>query len=133
PVAVGCGVVRSGSGIDPGEAGSQTQEGARQLRLSERARRADTPWQEHELEWYGGQRKRLRLFSGRGLWSTPGQDPVAIRYVLVRDPEAELSDAAYLCTDEGMLPQQIVEYMVRRWAVEVTFEEARAHLVSPNP
>ena len=112
----------------PGKRGPKPKKGPRQLRLSERARRADTPWQEHELEWYGGQRKRLRLFSGSGLWYTPGQDPVAIRYVLVRDPEGELSDAAYLCTDEGMLPQQIVEYMVRRWAVEVTFEEARAHL-----
>ena len=37
-----------------------------------------------------------------------------------------MDDAAYLCTAEGMLPQQIVEYMVRRWAVEVTFEEVVA-------
>lgn len=112
----------------PGKRGPKPKKGTRQLKLMERAGRADTPWEEHELEWYGGQRKRLRLFSQTGLWYSPGQDPVAIRYVLVRDPEGELSDAAYLCTDEGMLPQQIVEYMVRRWAVEVTFEEARAHL-----
>ncbi len=112
----------------PGRRGPKPKKGARQLKLTERAGRGDTPWQEHELEWYGGQRRRMRLFSHTGSWYTPGQDPVAIRYVLVRDPEGELADAAYLCTDEGMLPQQIVEYMARRWAVEVTFEEARAHL-----
>ena len=112
----------------PGKRGPKPKKGTRQLKLSERARRGDTPWEEHELDWYGGQRKSLRLFSRTGLWYTPGQDPVAIRSVLVRDPEGELSDAAYLCTDQGMLPQQIVEYLVRRWAVEVTFEEARAHL-----
>jgi DDE superfamily endonuclease len=112
----------------PGKRGPKPKKGTRQLKLSERARRADTPWEEHELEWYGGQRKSLRLFSRSGLWYTPGQHPVAIRYVLVRDPEGELSDAAYLCTDDRMLPRQIVEYMVWRWAVEVTFEEARAHL-----
>jgi hypothetical protein len=46
-----------------GKRGPKAKKGARQLKLSERARRADTPWQEHELEWYGGQRKSLRLFS----------------------------------------------------------------------
>ena len=112
----------------PGRRGPKPKKGARQLPLTERAGRADTPWEEHELQWYGGQRKSLRLFSRTGLWYTPGQDPVAIRYVLVRDPQGEMSDAAYLCTEQGMLPQQIVEHMVRRWAVEVTFEEARAHL-----
>src|SRR5262249_49424881 len=111
-----------------GKRGPKPKKGARQLKLTERASRADPPWEEHELEWYGGQPKRLRLFSRTRLWSTPGQDPVAIRYVLVRDPEGDMADAAYLCTERGMLSQQIVEHMVRRWAVEVTFEEARAHL-----
>jgi hypothetical protein len=111
-----------------GKRGPKPKKGPRQLKLSERAQREDTPWEDHEVEWYGGQRKALRLFSGTGLWYTPGQDPVAIRFVLVCDPERALLDAAYLCTDQEMLPQPIVEYMVQRWSVEVTFEEARAHL-----
>jgi hypothetical protein len=53
---------------------------------------------------------------------------VAIRSVLARDPNGELEDAGYLCTDEAMLPQEILAYVVQRWSVEVTFEEARAHL-----
>ena len=70
----------------------------------------------------------MRVFSGTGLWYTRGQDPVAIRYILARDPEGALSDAAYFCTDERFRPEQILKYVVQRWRVEVTFEEARAHL-----
>ena len=80
------------------------------------------------MDWYGGGRKSMRVFSGTGLWSTRGQDPVAIRYVLARDPEGALSDAAYFCTDERFRPEQILKYVVQRWSVEVTFEEARAPL-----
>src|SRR5512140_3765136 len=39
-----------------------------------------------------------------------------------------LSDAAYLCTDEGVVPEEVLKYVVQRWSMEVTFEEARAHL-----
>ena len=57
-----------------------------------------------------------------------GQDPVAIRYLLARDPAGELPDTAYFCTEERFLPVEILTYVVQRWSVEVTFEEARAHL-----
>ena len=35
---------------------------------------------------------------------------------------------ALLCTDQDYSPIQILEWFVRRWQVEVTFEEVRAHL-----
>ena len=70
----------------------------------------------------------MRLFSRTGLWYTTGQDPVAIRSVLARDPAGALEDAGDLCTDEEMLPEEIMRYVVWRWSVEVTFEEMRAHL-----
>jgi hypothetical protein len=47
---------------------------------------------------------------------------------LVRDGAGELPDAAYFCTEERFLPVEILKYVVQRWSVEVTFEEARAHL-----
>ena len=53
---------------------------------------------------------------------------MAIRYVLARDPEGEQPDAAYLCTDEGIVPEAVLKYVVQRWSMEVTFEEVRAHL-----
>ena len=70
----------------------------------------------------------MQVFSGPGLWYTRGQDPVAIRYVLARDLEGRSSDAAYFCTDERFGPEEILKYVVQRWSMEVTFEEARAHL-----
>jgi hypothetical protein len=33
-----------------------------------------------------------------------------------------------LCTDTSVSAEQIVEWFVLRWQLEVTFEEARAHL-----
>jgi hypothetical protein len=53
---------------------------------------------------------------------------VALRFVLVRDPQGKLSDAAFFCTDVQASPEPIRHWVVRRWSVEVTFEEARAHL-----
>lgn len=53
---------------------------------------------------------------------------MVIRFVLVRDPEGKLSDAAFLWTDLHAPPEQILHWVVRRWAVEGTFEEARASL-----
>jgi hypothetical protein len=33
-----------------------------------------------------------------------------------------------LCTDPGKAPLQIIRWFILRWQVEVTFQEARAHL-----
>jgi DDE superfamily endonuclease len=112
----------------PGKRGPKPKKGPRQRRLMEWADRKDTPWQDLEVDWYGGRRKAMRVFSRTGLWHRRGQDPVAIRYVLARDPEGGQSDAAYFCTDEDFGAETILKYVVQRWSVEVTFEEARAHL-----
>ena len=46
----------------------------------------------------------------------------------MRDPTGQLQPQAFLCTDQNMTPDQILAWFVRRWQVEVTFEETRAHL-----
>ncbi|WP_457108084.1 hypothetical protein [Methylobacterium sp. P5_C11] len=48
--------------------------------------------------------------------------------MLVRDPESRFAPQALLCTDLDREPVQIVSWFVQRWSVEVTFQEARAHL-----
>jgi hypothetical protein len=111
-----------------GKRGPKPKKGSRQRRLTEWASRQDTPWQEIEVDWYGGRHKSMQVFSRTGLWHRRGCDPVAIRYVMARDPEGRQSDAAYFCTDERYEPDEILKYVVQRWSVEVTFEEARAHL-----
>lgn len=108
--------------------GPKPKKGARQRSLKEWAARSDTPWEETEAAWYRGKRKRLWIFSRTALWHTPGSDPIEIRYVLVRDPEGKLDDAAYFCTDISQTPVQIIEWFVMRWSVETTFEESREHL-----
>jgi DDE superfamily endonuclease len=112
----------------PSKRGRKPKKGPRQRRLTEWASGGETPWETIAVDWYGGQRREMQVFSRTGLWHTRGQDPVAIRYVLARDPAGELPDAAYFCTAEQFLPVEILKYVVQRWSVEVTFEEARAHL-----
>jgi hypothetical protein len=48
--------------------------------------------------------------------------------VLVADPEGKLRMEVFFCTDLQATPEQILAWVVMRWSVEVTFEEARAHL-----
>jgi hypothetical protein len=112
----------------PGKRGRKPTKGQRQRSLKVWAARSDTPWEKLESEWYGGARKVLWVFSRTALWYTPGWAPVAIRFVLVRDPEGKLQDTAFFCTELQALPAQILQWVVRRWSVEVTFEEARANL-----
>jgi hypothetical protein len=108
--------------------GRQPTKGARQRSLKVWAARTDTPWESVVVDWYHGEQKTLQVFSRTALWYTSGCAPVAIRFVLVRDPEGRLADAAFFCTDLQATPSQIIEWVVMRWSVEVTFEEARAHL-----
>lgn len=112
----------------PDKRGPKPVKGKRQRRLQGWAERSDTPWETVEVTWYGGQRKKLWVFSRTALWYTPGLPPVEIRYVLVADPEGKLRMEAFFCTDLQATPEQILEWVVRRWSVEVTFEESRAHL-----
>ena len=112
----------------PGKRGPKPTKGKRQRRLQEWAVRSDTPWETVEVVWYGGQLKKLWVFSRTALWYTPRLPPVDIRYVLVADPEGKLRMEAFFCTDLQATPEQILQWVVMRWSVEVTFEEGRAHL-----
>ena len=53
---------------------------------------------------------------------------VPIRWVLIRDPNGKFETKALLCTDQSAIPLQILQWFVRRWQVEVTFQEVRTHL-----
>jgi len=112
----------------PGKRGPKPTKGTRQRRVQEWAVRSDTPWETVEVVWYGGHLKKLWVFSRTALWYTPRLPPVPIRYVLVADPEGKLRMEAFFCTDLQATPEQILQWVVMRWSVEVTFEEGRAHL-----
>lgn len=78
--------------------------------------------------WYGGQTRRLHLATGVALWYRSGVPPLTLRWVLVRDPARPDDPQAFFCTDTDFTPETILAIFVRRWAVEVTFQECRAHL-----
>ena len=111
-----------------GKRGRKPLKGKRQRSLQGWAKRSDTPWETVEVDWYRGERKTLWIFSRTALWYTPGVPPVAIRYVMVADPEGKPRMEAFFCTDLQATPVDILQWVVMRWSVEVTFEEARAHL-----
>jgi DDE superfamily endonuclease len=112
----------------PGKRGPKPLKGKRQRSLQAWTERSDTPWETVDVDWYGGQRKPLWVFSRTALWYTPGLPPVDIRYVLVCDLMGKRRIEAFFCTDVQATPVEILQWVVMRWAVEVTFAEGRTHL-----
>jgi hypothetical protein len=112
----------------PGKRGRKPAKGQRQRSLQGWAERSDAAWEDVEVDWYGGQRKTLWVFSRTALWYTPRVPLVAIRSIVVADPEGKLRREAFFCTDLQATSVQILEWVVMRWSVEVAFAEARAHL-----
>ena len=87
-----------------------------------------TKWTKIEVEhWYGGQKREVEVYTETAVWYCSRNMPVPIRWVLVRDPSGEFEPQALLSTNLDHTPLQILSWFVRRWRMEVTFEEARAH------
>jgi hypothetical protein len=62
------------------------------------------------------------------VWYHTGKPPVAIRWVLIRDPQKCCKPQALLSTHLEHTPAQMLPWFVRRWTMAVTCEEARTHL-----
>jgi hypothetical protein len=112
----------------PGRRGRKPKKGGRQPNLKNRFADPATIWQAATVPWYGGQENVLDLATGTALWHRAGNDPLPIRWVLLRDPAGKLPPTALCCTDPTVEAAQIVAWFIARWNIEVTFEEARAHL-----
>lgn len=112
----------------PRTRGAPRKKGSRQPALAQRLADPATVWQELEVRWYGGVSRTIKLATGTAVWYHTGLPVVPIRWVLICDPEGSFEPQALLCTQLDCSPQQIVEWFVLRWQLEVTFQEARAHL-----
>jgi hypothetical protein len=112
----------------PGTVGRPRKKGARQPTLAARLQDPRTTWQARTVHWYGGTERAIAVATATAVWYHRGRPPVALRWVLVRDPAGEFEPQALLCTDAAISAPQIVEWFVLRWQLEVTFHEARAHL-----
>jgi len=113
---------------EAGQKGRPALKGKRQPKLSERLQDPKTLWQKQTLSWYGGTMREMEIATGTALWYQSPIPPVAIRWVLIRDPKGQYEPMALLCTDQQAEAVQMVEWFVLRWTVEVTFHEVRAHL-----
>ncbi|MFN0084696.1 MAG: transposase, partial [Blastocatellia bacterium] len=114
---------------EPGQIGRPRIKGARRPSPEQRLQDRKTKWKRLVLEhWYGGESREVDVYSEICLWGTSGKPYVPIRWVLVRDPNEEFEPQAFLSTNVEHTPEQILTWFVRRWRMEVTFEEARTHL-----
>jgi hypothetical protein len=111
-----------------GQHGRPRLKGKRLPTLARRLGQTKTRWQACRLTWYGGEVRRLQLATGTAVWYHSGKPPVALRWVLVRDPKKRVEPQALLSTDLKLSARQIVVYFVRRWSMETTFQEARLYL-----
>ena len=112
------------------KSGPKPKKGVRQPSLHARVVDPDTAWSTVTVAWYGGTQRELDLATGTALWYTPGQDPLPLCWVIVRDRASTkpFATQAFFATDQHVAAAQIVEWFVLRWNEEVTFEEVRAHL-----
>jgi DDE superfamily endonuclease len=111
-----------------GKPGVKPNKGPRQRKLTQRVKDAATDWLNQEIPWYARQQLKMDLLTGEALWHRDGEAPLPVRWVLLRDPSGKRSPFALFCTEPTVTMLQIITWYVFRWNIEVTFEEARAHL-----
>ena len=114
---------------EPGQKGRPRLKGARRPTLQTLLDDPETQWETLSVEnWYGQGAREVEVCTDTAIWYHTGKLPVAIRWVLIRDPQKEFDPQALLSTDLEHAPKQILDWFIQRWPIEVTFEEARAHL-----
>jgi hypothetical protein len=112
----------------PGQNGRPRVKGGRRPSPQQRLAVPHTPWTTLEVEhWYGGKRREVEIYPETCGWDKAGCQPVVMRWVLGRDPQGQYEAHAFLSTHAHM-PLPILTWCVRRWRMEVPFEETRAPL-----
>jgi hypothetical protein len=113
----------------PGQKGRPRLKGERLPAPQQVLEASKTKWTKIEIDhWYGGGKREVEVHSETAIWYKSGQPPVGIRWLLVRDPLGEFEPQALMSTNRDHTPWQMLSWFVRRWRMEVTFEEARVHL-----
>jgi len=88
------------------------------------------------VDWYGDGRQRIEYVTGTGQWYKAAEGLVPVRWVFVhpcgRDGDGDdggtRADRYLYSTDPRLSPARIVGLYTARWAVEVTFQEAKQRL-----
>ncbi len=112
-----------------GQLGRGRKKGKRLPTLQAIIDNPQTKWKTLPLKnWYGEANRRIEIKSGKCVWYHVGKEAVPIRWVIIRDPLGKFETQAVFSTRTEASPKQIVEWFIKRWQLEVTFEEARRHL-----
>jgi hypothetical protein len=113
----------------PGTIGRPRKKGKRLPKLNQVLIDEQTVWETVMVDnWYGQGPTQVEIASDTAIWYHSGMPAVPIRWVLIRDPNRKFETRALLCTDQSVTPLQILQWFVRRWQLEVTFQEVRTHL-----
>jgi hypothetical protein len=113
----------------PRQNGRPRKKGARRPTLQQVLTDPQTPWTSVTVtNWSGGGVRAVDICTDTAGWYHTGLPPVAIGWVLIRDPQGAFEPQAWVTTHLEPAPVQMGEAFVRRWTMEVTLEEARAHL-----
>jgi hypothetical protein len=114
---------------EPGTKGRPRRKGKRRPTLEAVLTDEKTQWTPLLVaQWYGEGPREVEVCTDTAVWYHAGKPPVAIRWVLIRDPQKAFAPQALLSTQLDHTPEQMLSWFVRRWTMEVTFEEARVHL-----
>jgi hypothetical protein len=85
------------------------------------------------VSWYGGKKRRVEFVSQTAHWYKATEGLVPIRWVFVHDLDGTHEDRYFYSTDPTMSASRIISLYTGRWSIEVTFQEARAHLGISTP
>jgi hypothetical protein len=112
----------------PGTVGRPRVAGDRQPKLDVVLSDPKTAWSRAAVRWYDGADRALEIASGTAVWYHNGMEPLPIRWVMTRDSAGRMEPRAYFSTRPKDEAASIPGEIVKRRPIEVTFEEARAHL-----
>ena len=113
----------------PQQHGRPRKKGARRPTLQQMLTDPQTGWTRLTVaHWYGGEVRAVEVCTETAVWYHSGLPPVAIRWLLIRDPHDQFAPQALVTTQLDHTPAQMLEWFVRRWTMEVTLQEARRHL-----
>ncbi len=81
-----------------------------------------------KVAWYGGERRRVEVVTGCGLWYRGGRPLVPVLWVFARDRTGTHREEYFFTTDLAMTPKAVIETYTGRWNIETTFQEVRSYL-----
>jgi hypothetical protein len=112
----------------PGQLGRPRLQGARRPTLEAVVADADTRGSPLTLErWDGAAPCAVAVATESAVWSHAGQPPMRLRWGRMRDPHTCCEPPALWSPHLDHPPEPIRTEWIRRWTIDVTREEARAH------